>query len=185
MGVIVLGYADFFLATRGYDLFLDGGYFCIAVVSLTIGVVLLRDWRTVRRTKNAAAALIRFPFLATGDGERGRAAGRLYRITVAVLSVLAGVFSAFLASAWPSDKAVYFIFFQSAFSKKIGPLLLQTLVYELAFSLLLLISFAVAIYAGAHENLRTKLAAALTKIQVASAAVLMGYGLVMLMYFVK
>lgn len=181
---IAWGYVDFLQTTRAFDVFLDASYLILAVFSVLAGIVLLRDWAVFRRTKDLKNIFIVFPFLMGEGGPAGRTQ-RPYRLLAGMCSWLAGALAAFMASAWPLDRQVYLLQVEYALSKNFWTMVFPTLAYLLTFSLPLIMMWILAVYVSARKNQQDNLNFALPKIQVVCAAVLMGYGLAILVFFIQ
>lgn len=179
---IAWGYVDFFQTTRAFDVFLDTAYLILAVFGVLAGIVLLRDWAVFRRTKDPKKIFIVFPFLI-GEGQAPARTQRPYPLLAGMCSWLAGGLAAFMASAWPLDRQVYLLQVEYALSKNFWTMVLPTLAYVLMFSLPLIVMWLLAAYASARKNQNDNLNFVLSKIQVVCAAVLMGYGLAILVFF--
>ncbi len=172
----IIGLWDPLLQSRTYENVLETVVFFISLAALAVGGLCLSDWWRFKIRKLPVERLrVRFPFLRGAPGPTGRR-GLLCRFGWFLLTVGAGFLASVLFSIWPVNSLIGMISVQS-FSQPDNILLAAMLLwYAWGVTIPFYVVLTFTRWYLCAQRRRSQLAGALSRIQLITAAVLMGYG---------
>ncbi len=188
--MIVSSALDFFILSKGLDVFLEIWYFIFSIVCLALGCIFWHDWWVGKRNGKVWVTADFFfgPLNSPNDGACVSPKGHwlkafLRYLLAAVLALLTGGGLALLASAW-AENAVFVTTVLSLMSAYNMPgLFLVLCVYSFMYVLPLFLVLILSILGLKKKRSADYLRSHFSLVQIVIAAVFLGYGIAFISYY--